>query len=74
MTCVCYKGSDRFDIVDRQDVRGNPFEMIEGTLKFAKRNVRMRYGIGGEARHREIYDYPLVAVREAVINAVMHRD
>ena len=74
VTCVCYKGPERFDVVDRQDIRGDPFEMIEGALRFAKRNIRMRYGIGGEARHREIYDYPLVAVREAVINAVMHRD
>jgi len=74
VTCVCYKGSDRFDVVDRQDIHGNPFEMIEGALRFAKRNVRMRYGISGDARHQEIYDYPLVAVREAVINAVMHRD
>ena len=74
VTCVCYKGTDRFDIVDRQDIRGNPFEMIEGALTFAKRNVRMHYGISGEARHREVYDYPLVAIREAVINAVMHRD
>jgi len=74
VTCACYKGDDRFDIVDRQDIRGNPFELIEGALKFTKHNVRMRYGISGEARRKEIFDYPLVAVREAVINAVMHRD
>jgi ATP-dependent DNA helicase RecG len=74
ITCVRYQGEDRFQVVDRVEVLGDPFTMIEESLKFVKRSVGVRYAVTGEAQHIELYEYPLVAVREAIINAVMHRD
>jgi len=74
VTCVRYRGADRFDVIDRTELLGSPIVMIEQTLKFVKRNTAVSYEIDGEAQHKELYTYPLPAVREAVINAVMHRD
>ncbi len=74
VTCVRYRGVDRFDVIDRDEIQGSPIVMIEDALKFVKRNTAVSYEIDGNAQHRELYTYPLPAVREAVINAVMHRD
>lgn len=74
ISCVRYSGTDRFDVIDREEIYGDPITMIERALRFAKRNVRVQYSITANAQHQEIYEYPLVAIREAIINAVMHRD
>lgn len=74
VTGVRYQGTDRFNVVDRCDIFGDPVEMVEETLKFVQRNMRVAYRITGDARRNEVHEYPLAAVREAVVNAVMHRD
>ena len=74
ITCVRYAGADRFEIIDRQDFSGSPIEMIESSLKFIRRNMKVGYEIGRDPRRIEVYDYPLEAIREATTNAVMHRD
>jgi ATP-dependent DNA helicase RecG len=74
VTCVRFRGIDRTEILDRQEIAGNPTELIEGAMAFTRRNIRVSYTVGSSAQRREIPEYPLVAVREAVTNAVMHRD
>lgn len=74
ITCVRYEGADRFGILDRADFHGDPISMIEETLAFVRRNTAVRQRVTGDAQHRELFEYPPVAVREAVVNAVMHRD
>jgi len=74
VTAVRYEGTDRLSVVDRAELMGDPVAMIEDTMRFIRRNVSARQIITGEARHREVREYPLVAIREAIINAVMHRD
>jgi ATP-dependent DNA helicase RecG len=48
--------------------------MIEESLKFVRRNTTAGQIVTGDSRHQDLHEYPLVAVREAVVNAVMHRD
>ena len=74
ISCVRYRGRDRFNIIDRQELAGNPIEMIENAHAFAKRNIRVGYSFNEGARRQESFEYPIPAVREAIINAVMHRD
>jgi ATP-dependent DNA helicase RecG len=74
VTCARYKGNDRAIIIDRQDIYGSPISQVEESLKFIRKNIRLRYEFTGEPARKEIYEYPLPALREAVINAVMHRD
>ena len=74
VTCVRYQGTDRTSVVDRAEILGDPITMIEESLRFVKRNMDVAYQITGGARREERYAYPLPTVREAIINAVMHRD
>jgi ATP-dependent DNA helicase RecG len=74
VTCVRYQGADRFNIIDRAEILGDPITMIEAALQFVKRNMNVAYEINGQAQHKERYTYPPAAVREAIINAIMHRD
>jgi ATP-dependent DNA helicase RecG len=74
ITCIRYRGEDRFEIVDRQDIYGNPITGIENSISFIKRNIRYKEVVGSSLQHESSYEYPLSALREAVINAVAHRD
>jgi len=44
-----------------------------GTLRFIERNTRTAYRIE-KLQREEIPEYPMAALREAITNAVMHRD
>lgn len=47
--------------------------MVSETLAAVRRNMRVVFFVEGGAR-RDIPEYPEVAIREAVANALMHRD
>ena len=62
--------------IDRGSFRGTVDEMIEQGVAFVARNMRTA-SILDETnfpRRADIPEYPLKAVREAITNAVMHRD
>jgi ATP-dependent DNA helicase RecG len=71
-------------IVDDKLIRGNLFRQLEQVMQFFRQYLQVRYEIPGEMgeaasplealQRREIWDYPLEALREAVINALIHRD
>ena len=48
--------------------------LVERTLEFVRRNIGLEAWIDAGGRRRERWEYPLEAVREAVVNAVAHRD
>ena len=48
--------------------------VIEQTLDFVRRNIEIEAVISAGGQRIERWDYPLEAVREAVVNAVAHRD
>ncbi|MBC8179136.1 MAG: putative DNA binding domain-containing protein [Deltaproteobacteria bacterium] len=73
ITCMLFKGTARVDILDRKDFSGGIVADIEDSLRFIERNTRTAYRI--EKLQREnIPEYPVKALREAITNAVMHRD
>ena len=74
ITCARFKGNDRSIVIDRADIYGNLINQVETSMKFLKRNIRLGYKFTGKPAREEIPEYPLEAIREAVINAVMHRD
>lgn len=74
ITCVRYQGTDRLSIIDRQEIRGNPLSMIDQALVFLRRHVQVRYKIGAAGKREEQLEYPLPVLREALVNAVTHRD
>ncbi|MHC1568617.1 MAG: AlbA family DNA-binding domain-containing protein [Candidatus Syntropharchaeia archaeon] len=61
------------DIIDSVEIDGNLFKQIEETMKILKKHMNVRYEIKG-LRREDIWDYPVQALREALINALVHRD
>jgi ATP-dependent DNA helicase RecG len=49
--------------------------LVEQALAFVKRNIAVTGQLEeGGARREEIYAYPIEAIREAIVNALVHRD
>ncbi|MBI4237251.1 MAG: putative DNA binding domain-containing protein [Deltaproteobacteria bacterium] len=69
-----YQGVDKTTVVERKLYRGTLIEQIMELLRDLQRAIPTGYGFDRELRRQDLPHYPLVAVREAVLNAVMHRD
>ncbi len=79
ITAVKYKIPERFSILDKKDFKGTLITQIEHTLEFVFRHMNVEPSIiMGEGlklgARKDIYEYSPVAIREALINAVTHRD
>ena len=48
--------------------------VVEQAMDFVRRNITIEASIDNEGRRVERWDYPIEAIREAVVNAVAHRD
>ncbi len=60
---------------DNQRIEGTIPEMLDEALLFVKRNMRTKTIISPTTgRRTDTTDYPITAVREAIINALVHRD
>lgn len=73
ITCLLARGTDKVHILDRKDFDGGIVADIEDALRFIERNTRTAYRIE-RLQREEVPEYPMKALREAVTNAVMHRD
>ena len=73
ITCLLGKGTDKVRILDRKDFDGGIVADIEDAMRFIERNTRTAYRIEG-LRREDVPEYPMQALREAITNAVMHRD
>ena len=69
----CFAGVDRSSILDSTDIDSYLPRAVEDVLHFIKRNTRRAVRVEG-ARNSESWEFPLVAIREAVVNAVVHAD
>ena len=59
--------------LDSQPVNGSIPEMLMGALALLRKHMNRGAVINGALR-REVSDYPILACREAIINALQHRD
>ncbi len=61
--------------LDNRRIEGTIMDMLEDTMKFLKKNMRIRTIVDKETGKRaDKTEYPLVALREAVLNSLIHRD
>lgn len=74
VTCAVYKGAEKVDVLDRKDFNEDVLSNIDQAMIFLKRHLPVGYEITGAPRRREVLEIPEGALREAVINAVVHRD
>lgn len=64
---------DNITIIGDRWVEGNLFNQFKETEEAIKNFINVRYEIKGFERE-DIWDYPLEAIREAIANAILHRD
>lgn len=73
MTLIAFKGTDRIHIFDRHDVQDDLLTQFNAAVFFLKKHLNRRSVIKGMNRV-DSYEIPLEALREALVNALIHRD
>ncbi len=68
-----FKGTSKTYIYDRKDVRDDLLTQLNEAMAFLRKHLNVRSEIREVNRH-DIYEIPLDALREAVVNALVHRD
>ena len=62
-------------IIDDRMLNCNLFDAVEETMKYLIGQIKVAYEITGRTTQRtEIFEYPLPALREIVLNTLIHRD
>ena len=70
---VIGKFGQRFD--DNKRIEGTIEEMIDGTLNFLRKNMKTKVIIDSKTgKRKNVLEYPILALREAIANALIHRD
>jgi len=65
---------DKTQIIDDLIIETDLISQVDEVMKFITRNIRVEYKIVGQPQRKELWEYPLEALREAIINAIVHRD
>jgi ATP-dependent DNA helicase RecG len=73
VSCARFRGDDKTEIVDRHEVEGSVLDAVDAVPKFIMRNTRLSAEISG-LRRKNISEYPPIAIREVLINALAHCD
>ena len=73
IVCNCYKSNEKVDIKDREVIEEPIITSIRKTIHFIENNLDTRVVIE-DLKRREEPEMPKEVLREAVANAVMHRD
>ena len=74
VTCALFKGTEKVNVLDRRDFNEDVVSSIDRAMNFLKQYIPVRYEMTGEPQRREIPEIPYDALREAIINAVAHRN
>lgn len=68
------------EIIDSHDCQGTLWEQLDGAMERFRQVLKVRFDIRVDEpsleglQRKEVWEYPLEALREAVINAIIHRD
>ena len=81
VACVVVPGVELGDtgqmgerFIDNKRIEGTIEEMLNGTMNFLRRNMKTSVIIDSNGKRKDKSEYPLEALREAVANALIHRD
>jgi len=67
-------GDDGERFIDNKRIEGTIPQMLESTLAFVRRNMKVSTIITEEGVRADKLEYPIKAVREIILNALIHRD
>jgi ATP-dependent DNA helicase RecG len=61
-------------IKDSLTLKSDLFSQLDNAMEFIKKHLNKAYIISGDIQREERWDYPLDAIREIVVNSIVHRD
>ena len=67
-------GEDGVRFLENRQITGAIPEMLDEAVGFVARNTARANVVTKDARRRDHTEYPMLAVREAILNALIHRD
>ncbi|MBA7532340.1 hypothetical protein ES705_24566 [subsurface metagenome] len=68
------KFDDEITISDGKSIRDDLFTQVDGIMNFIGKHLKKSYIITGNAQREERYEYPPEALREIILNMIIHRD
>ena len=71
--CALFKGTERVIFIDKRDFEGPLYEQIEEAYEFVLKHINLGAEINGLVR-TDTYELPTEAIREAIVNAMTHRN
>ncbi len=71
--CARFKGTTMDVFTDKKEYSGDIFTILENTQSFVLNHINLKAEIKGLYRD-ETYEIPVVALRESLTNALIHRD
>jgi ATP-dependent DNA helicase RecG len=74
VTCARYADTTRSSVLDRIDAKGHLLRQFGDAVAFLQRNLPTGYRIETAGPRREVLAIPEPALREALLNALTHRD
>ena len=75
VSCGFFKGTDQSHVLDSERFNKDILSNIENAMKFLWSNLRARHEmIPKTARRRDVLEIPENALREALVNAMTHRN
>lgn len=72
--CLRFKGLDKVHIIDDKTFGGPLYQQYLNTLSWIESKLEVEYVIEGTGPRKEIWEIPLDVFKEAVMNAICHRD
>ena len=69
-----FKGVTSVEFIDEKQFDCPLLSMPKEIMAFIRRHINKQIVISGKAEHDEVWEYPLEALREAIMNAIVHRD
>ena len=71
--CARFKGTTMEVFIDKKEYKNDIFSILHNTLSFIQNHIDLRGEIKGLYRV-DTYEIPTEALREAIVNALIHRD
>ncbi|MGM9869624.1 MAG: ATP-binding protein [Sodaliphilus sp.] len=72
--CVMFKGTEKVYLLDDKTFGGPLLQQYKKAMEWLKDKLQVSYIIEGAGPRKEVWEIPLGVFKEAIINALAHRD
>jgi len=74
LKCGRFAGIESVDFIDQKEFECGIIEQVDRAMSFIKEHTNQAIEFTGAPQHKAVSQYPEKAIREAIVNALCHRD